>query len=825
MINVGDGNIAQVVDGDVRPVELCNGMLQLYMPAPNLPPQPPLIPMPTVAQPFNPLYGPTPMPSAPPGFGPQSSAATSQMPTARELRLLEQFHVRLEQELKDLNRNEVLQRNSLNPRKKEEIVKRRVQLTEQIDQSRRSIVDAKSVLEGGHVMHHQAPNNADQAIFPPTQMLPELSPMPREFGGPLHPSPPSNVAPNVFVDQQEVRGRQGLQPQLPEFVPRQFRSGAAAPTGDALRERSSNIAIASNKSSTGDHGSTDTIKAFNHSGMGLDGAVQHPRRSHAVAIRDPNDAEAKSRTSLNPASPSYQPKRASTGPLDGTDHSEVLNFMPSPSLIAQMEKLVRSPSQNERHFKDSVGSNQQSETSVNTADFFPQSTHEYSSRSNGLGRDGKNLSWMPKDGDPEPSKAHTTPVKMPNKFIYNNDSPAEGYWVDEMDPVKSNDVPDYHAQDKMTEGPNSRYHARESTVATDDNRYGRGRKSVPTPLLLNEVSERTASLANPVAVSTAYRQGFETGLRQDIMDGNKDENYRRGYRDGLVKSMRSSADSAVLMKDNGHAHGADPDQMQTSASGDIRGDIRGLGQALTNTPKKSQPFSNGSNGQTSPVPGPPTNSLATTPTHARSARKGSSSATLDSPAARADFEAQPNVCLSAGRTQGTQTSTSLRGKQHDISPTKRRNFAFPPTEANPSGSKMRDFGESFEQQRFAKGKTSIFQANDQARGYLASQYDGSRGDEKPSDDQVSMATPASPNGQSGGNAGANGSPVRRKASAAVANMRQIAGISGKKDGMTNPTSPSSPEKKAWREKWTKNFRQNKKEDVDAGARQGGQSTR
>lgn len=810
IINTGDGRIGQIVDGEVKPVEWrSDGTLQLFMPAPNLPIQPPFFSYGSMsAMTYPPMFAPPFMPPPAP-FVPNSVVGTNPMPTPREIRIMEQAHAKLEQELKDLNRNEVLNQRKLNVRQKEEIVKSRIELTQRIDESRRAIAEAKKLIESPEVVSHQQGPGPGSAYYGPLAPPPMYSAMDAGFHDGPQP-PQSNSDPNVFLARYSSNDRRHPQQDFPEFVPRQFQAGHAGDTfagNAALRERNSNINAQSVTSSKDERGSNDTVKGFGHDNMGLDGSMSHRRRSHAVTIKDPNDGEVKSKTALNPASPSYQPKSQAAAQGDGRDDDNAESMHLSPRIVAEMESLVHSPRQQHPQSSSSE-THQASETSVNTTDFFPLTYHEHSSKYTAAQRDAhdKVARWMPREGDPEPQKSSSTPMRLPTKFMFSDDSPAN-------DHVTYTEATVHHGSPRQS-------HLRESTVVTDDLCYGRGPKSsVPVSELLHHVSERAASIKEPMAdvaqeiYTPTYLAGFEMGLRQDVLTEARDDDFRRGYRDGLVRSVASPTTAQ-----SNERQASVPSAAQTHIE---RSNPSGQRTAYDQSPAVRMPEA-------------PANSLATTPTRERSKaqqRGSSGDNSLDSPTARAGFEAQPNITLSGGRTVGTQSFTPRRHDSKTGSPiSKRPNGEASPADMQFVASKLKELGNVYDQQRYTSKRATVSQTNDQASGYFPLRFDGSGGNEKALEVSTNIATPMSPTMASStevSNVKASGSPVRRKASAAVASMKQVAGIGGTKGDspvrssskrepvIARVASPPSPEKRAWREKW--GFRQAKREEQEVEA--------
>lgn len=690
VVDMGNGNLCQIVEGELRPVQQQpDGMLGLYMPAPNLPMHNPVIQFPhqfgppISYQPFTPITPSFPLVN---GSAPTSEDATSpvnNVPTPRQLRVMEQVHAKLEQELKELDRNEVLQRGHIDAHKKAEIVKHRINLTNRIDESRRGILETRRLMAGGA-------NEAKAASTTTTATGPQVGPgaypgaqtfstggmsffvgspplattfgngMAYEGGGmPV----PTGAYPPTMPGYAAMPSYENLPAQFQPYRPHNN-----VHTSSALEERQTNI---DNSSANGDtRGSTDTSKGYNAS-MNLDGSSHQPRRSHAIEIKKPTES---SKPGLNPASPSYQPEGEDNG-----DH-----FMPSPTMIAGVDNLVQSP-RSDGHGLD--GAHHPSDSSATTGDFFPHDTQQYSSHKfseRNSADSAINLQpWMTKDNSTYQHKSASGSV--PTKYVF-SDSPEFKHEELHVDGSSSDVQPPALPPRRVSQGVTSQQGHEASDLdfishstfqpispATKKQQSAHLRESVghnesigahetfqsPTAHLLNKVTEQTASMHihpehgiirphSPTKRTAAYWEGFKTGLQQEVLGVNTDEEYRRGYRDGMRQSMvaESSPDSRSLVQQF-----PSPPGMYATA---MRDDIPGRIPSLAREAHSSVPF----------------NSVSTTPQ--RSDKSGSASQTLDSPQAQADFMAQPNVNLSASGSARRQlkidTSVASRNVEPPTSP-------------------------------------------------------------------------------------------------------------------------------------------------------------
>jgi len=676
VVDMGNGNLCQIVDGELRPVQpQPDGMLGLYMPAPNLPVQNPVVQFPYQ---FGPPLGYQAFASATPGFplangsAPSSDNATSptsNVPTPRQLRVMEQVHAKLEQELKELDRNEVLQRGNIDAHKKSEIVKHRIALTNRIDESRRGILETRRLMAEGATGAKSASTNG---AGPQTQTFSNTA-MPMFVGSPpLAASFGSGMAyegiPAGFPQPMPSYTTMPSYENLPaQFQP--YRPHESVNNSSALEERHANV---DNGSAVGDtHGSTDTSKGYNRS-MNLDGSAHQPRRSHAIEIKKPTES---SKHGLNPTSPSYQP--------DGEDNGD--QFMPSPTMIAGVDNLVQSP-RSDAHGLD--GAHHPSDSSATTGDFFPHDTQQYSSRKfaeRSSADSAVNLQpWMTKDSS---SYQHVpSSASIPTKYVF-SDSPefeheelnvhgsfsnvqppaltprhhSHGHEPSDLDFISGSNFQPISPATKKQQSA----HLRES-IGTNEHTGALDSMQSPTAQLLNKVVEQTSSMHihsgqgmtrphSPTRRSEAYWEGFKTGLQQEVLGVNTDEEYRRGYRDGMRQSMvaESSPGSRSLVQQF-----PTPPGMYTSA---MRDDTGTRMPSLSRDAHSSVPH----------------NSVSTTPQ--RSDKSPSASQTLDSPQAQADFMSQPNVNISASgsarRRLKLDTSVSSRNAEPPTSPLANRSGA------------------------------------------------------------------------------------------------------------------------------------------------------
>jgi len=846
-----DGRLSQFVGTRLTPLENRNGMVKLIVPAPPSQFVPGIAGMhaygqhfaPQMYQPFQPVAQTSmlaPNMHTPPAGS--TSADYNAVVTERQIRVIEQVHAKLEQELKDLDRNEVLQRGSLNAGAKAEIVRTRMELVTRIDESRRGVIEAKRLMneKGTGQLNPNAIPQYGLGIFASGQVQFGGPPMESYYNGGAQPYPVPPFDPPAYNGQQFPLQGQDYQhpPQVftvppyptvqPTFQP--FQAPQSFEQSGALQERAGNAGMGAANNSGNTRASTETIKAYPSN---LDGSSHQPRRSHAVAIKDPNDGSAKL-AALNPTSPNFQPAQMSAPHLQEQyeDNGDVSNFVPSPSLVAQMDNLVRSPKSDNGELEHR-SSHQPSSDSATTGDFFPHDTKQHSSRKYSYSAHDAQVNlpaWMPRGTLPfKSAQAHMTPGNLASKLIW-NDAADDGYYgaSDLTQERRSNasrqpsgsvsasispqhqdhscDM-DFIAQSAFTHiSPATKQHQsahlRESTGTLNEGAFADSRAgSDPVSHLLQKASEQAAVLSNrSPSKSSAYWEGYKTGLELGILESDTSDDHRLGYRDGIVQSSKqisTGPQCAVFKKNSNRSSSSSLDQHE--------GGSTAMGMSVFGPPVVPQ------------------NSVATTPVVQRSMRERSPmvAQSLDSPQAQADFMSQPNVNVNIRITSAQRKSSA----QSSALPFRSEEHTSPLASRYPSKSMgdtaagkffaMQNNAPVFDQQRYQKGQPSVAQTNDPAKAHFSAQVDGSEEEgknkatvEAPT---ATCMTPMSPRMKRGS------SPVKSAATAAVASIANLArSTSARKEQTESPKLPS-PDKRAWRSKWRKNSEVRKPEgdDMDA----------
>lgn len=479
VVDVGGGQLCQIIDGKLISVGLRGENLDLVMnPINAVETTAPVVPysVPHSAQ----------QQIAPNAFAipPQNSMApmvagpvvpvNQEVPDSKQLKVLENCYNQIEQDLKQLDRNEVLQRDMISPATRAEIAKQRVSMTNRLDDCRRAIRDLKARMDGRSPKeseqvktnpkpaptswyqsqtYHMLPYTSNQAT-PLPSFTPSWSAAPSTYENTVQPfmgvpvSQGAGLAPTyesspVDYYTNGVQQYDGFQSQAQNTASTEYLA-----TQPELQQRAGNAGIGTIHQSAGFQSHFTYDKSRISGGYGEVGHRDHEvqgRRSHAVEIKKPSEHPPKPKIALDPKSPSYQPANVAgdnslslpsmnnsrAGPPPGLAiNTENVNHKYRKQSLAN-QQIKRSPGQHDGagpEGSDNDAGFRTSDSSATTADFFPQDPHLHSTSKYSFSRrDGQaNLpAWMPNDGDSHPANEHPTPLKGDRcKFMF-NDSPED----------------------------------------------------------------------------------------------------------------------------------------------------------------------------------------------------------------------------------------------------------------------------------------------------------------------------------------------------------------------------------------------------------------
>lgn len=392
------GNLSQIVNGTILPLHEIDGALRLYMPAPNLkisvnrsqhnaskPPLPDTATDTTTA--VKQLEAPQSKPVAVPSVSVDA-----------QIQALEVEYSKLERDLKELNKTEVIHGRAMTRVAKEALYSQRRNLVASLDKLRKAIKSLKC----------QPPPNAPTS---PRAMLAR------------HPvSPPRNRLP-TFLQMQHAPNM--LAPQIPQggnnyqaLPPPSFSSqyGSSAPTDESYAGHSWAVPPPGVFATPSFDGSfsmysqpalpgpilpppvvptvTDmTVPQSDGARSFADLPVASSHRSRAVSIKVPETKPTTNlKSNLNPMSPVYKPgsgppksalddgrkqygtQSASTNPQTSREQSSIPQDNSGTTTASPETTFIVSPSKRSGHLQSS------SISSFETADFFPRNPREYSTR-------------------------------------------------------------------------------------------------------------------------------------------------------------------------------------------------------------------------------------------------------------------------------------------------------------------------------------------------------------------------------------------------------------------------------------------------------------
>lgn len=411
-----DGRLCQMVDGKFLPVDDIDGIPQLYIAAPNL----------TGSTGFpagekQDASGATPFDNAirqqqpnqsfdkAPPTGPAAKQTTVKQPVINvnvQIQALEKQYAKLEQESKDLDKVEVLQRSSMGAKAYAQLVQTRRDLVSRMNSIR---VSLKSLREAKSSTDH-SPQPVAQPLQPqfsmppygPAAMIGPAGPMPDwtfdGIGSDAHnmlpfqsapmshglgyygppPGYPGAMAPypGMFGPMPPMFNMMGMPPvdAFGNFIPSAGNTDPQAFSSGSPPAPHANTVHETGPSNRRPAETTATSQP------------ESPRKSHALQIKDPeNKSESSQKSALNPMSPTYQPAGKST---PASKIMPARPVSPSPALaeaVRQHNAWVTESANVSTSNLHSGGSQRKlryesSSSSYATADFFPNNPRDHSMR-------------------------------------------------------------------------------------------------------------------------------------------------------------------------------------------------------------------------------------------------------------------------------------------------------------------------------------------------------------------------------------------------------------------------------------------------------------
>lgn len=395
-----DGRLCQIVNGTILPLNEVDGALRLYMPAPNL----------NIDTSRNPSFGPPAQVRNVSNGAPQrdvsqgSRAAPTEPSSAAQANALELEYSKLEHELRELDKTEVLHGRTMGKAAKDALVSKRRELVVSMDNIRRAIKGLKSQPPPDAPTSPRAMQPHRQSASPPGRnRLPPflqnrmhetaVGPMQSAFSGflsalPAHgQSGPFGYQPSPSPDAQIPGQPFGVQPLGIYVAPPPFDGPVGhglvpfpAPSATSVTQLTGN-----NVPAQEDAQIPQTDGAWS---LADRQKLSSPRASRAIDIKAPPTGL---KSTLDPMSPAYKPGFGAlhgAGTFDAAATKSVKDRAPTPlSPLHQLRAPEAVTIKNPNATDDTISPNKKvphlhssSVSSFQTADFFPRNTGEYSTR-------------------------------------------------------------------------------------------------------------------------------------------------------------------------------------------------------------------------------------------------------------------------------------------------------------------------------------------------------------------------------------------------------------------------------------------------------------
>ncbi|KAH9827054.1 hypothetical protein Tdes44962_MAKER09858 [Teratosphaeria destructans] len=397
------GRLCQIVNGTVLPLTEVDGALQLYMPAPNL----------NITQ-----RGPSTAPTnaaGPPHADSQprkpSSVIAPDPPHAAQISALELEYSKLDAELKDLNKTEVLHGRTMGRAAREALVSKRRELVVGMDNVRKALKslrdqaappDIPTATQHGGLRRSMSPTKSrlpgflqqrqDMPHLPVQQVPPAML---GPFFGAMQPPPyqaPWGIQP--VPSPESAYGQPWAMPPAAMFAQPPPFDGSVSAVG--LPSQSPPLSSTLNQEQPVQPSAPVQQQAATTDLPQNDGScsvadlekISPSRQSHAVLIKAPESKGLKS--SLNPMSPVYKPGQ-SVSPQSSNEPRPVMKPVegraPTPMApFHQLNPSLGGPLRVVNHTDEPASPPQRalvqssSIASFETVDFFPRNTREYSTR-------------------------------------------------------------------------------------------------------------------------------------------------------------------------------------------------------------------------------------------------------------------------------------------------------------------------------------------------------------------------------------------------------------------------------------------------------------
>lgn len=542
-----DGKLCQIVDGEVKPLREVNGALSLYMPAPNL----------SVTA-TNALV-PVQRPAAVSGAHQREQVIPAEPSISAQITALDLEYAKLEHELKNLNKAEVIHGRTMTRAAKQDLVDQRIGLVTSMDKVRKALKalktqpppNAPTSPRAMQPRHSVSPPGRQQRLPPFLQMSQSTSVPVQQQGYPYAPPPgfatqyrPIPSPEDMYASNPWVNPPPGM------YIAPPFDGSMSGP---ALSSLPPIIASATAPVPPGSLGSQhDGTQSVNGSLCNL---KHESPRNRAVSIKAPEaKAAANLRSGLNPMSPVYKPGF----PATTTDKaaSVVSNTLAptqqlKPTTVAATDETA-SPAKKDNHLRSS------SISSFETADFFPRNPEEYSTRPHGYphrtdSSDKENAALKGNNGHPiTPGLDNGVSIwkaGAPDTGDHNGKVPPPGTPVFHSDattlaPLPSNVYDTAAAVQQQVDIPNRNAHnispkSKRDWLFVEEHPGGRQGSSSPEDNGDTDTIDFTRK-------SRAWLEGYQAGLqRHEMPKRDMDGEKLLGYIQGLMKSTKMNAAPSV----------------------------------------------------------------------------------------------------------------------------------------------------------------------------------------------------------------------------------------------------------------------------------------
>ena len=563
------GQICHYVNNQFPPLNIIDGQIQGYISPPNSS----YLFVPPVSS-FVGQQNDSTMLSVPgslPGFSVQPSrnaspvnpfAVIHAMDIPSQLQALKSVQATKNAELKQLERQEVLQAEHRDEAWRNTVIKAKMKFITDLDLVRKAIKELEAHLSSNGTpslnpaLNSQFQQPVAQPIFPmaqrPEQVFPQMS------------LPVSSIG----LQGNSYNSTTYTYPQFPATAIHPSKIPQYSSESKVFSTAEASLASAGHQHTLAAMSSADIRRATNR-----DKASQSPtwpnsatRRSHAVEIKDPCDCAKKNVTqgsSLNPTSPTYEPAKTLTPNVE----SPPVFVPPTPSPIPSPKRndvvQAKCPwlfdwkeSSDPPHGKTEEKSirHKPSISSVSTADFFPANTHEHSSTKVAPPKTASSSEGSKRSGS-ENSGAPITPEKNWPSSPWNQDYRSTGErkastFSTQISPKDTRSTAWSQERNSVTEHTNS-------SAGTASQKPGWKIGSCPSsnlgtpkpgPIMSAGGSRRTSAersaaiheipspLVNSMHAPSTYQEGYQAGfLYRGFLD---DPEVLRGYADGLLASLK-----------------------------------------------------------------------------------------------------------------------------------------------------------------------------------------------------------------------------------------------------------------------------------------------